>query len=101
MSSYKKCSREKLAVDLFGGLKFVRLEILSSSFIDFVRHHLPIFVNYAFHLKLVFYTQKISLSLSGFSEHLRQFLHNATPVVRQLILSKCVHKLHINIFHIV
>ena len=74
-----------------GRLKFVRLEILSSSFIDFVRHHLPIFVN-ILHLNSCF-TKHFFISKSGFSEHLRQFLHNATPVVRQLILSKCVYKL--------
>ena len=36
MSSYGQCSMEKLAGDLLLGLKFVKLEILSTSFIDFL-----------------------------------------------------------------
>ena len=36
MSSIEQCSMEKLAVDLLLGLKFVKLEILSMSFIIFV-----------------------------------------------------------------
>ena len=36
MSSYGQCSVEKLAGDLLLGLKFVKLEILSTSFIDFL-----------------------------------------------------------------
>ena len=34
--SYVKCSMEKLIGDLLSGLKFVRLQILSTSFIDFL-----------------------------------------------------------------
>ena len=40
MSSYGWCSMEKLAGDLLLGLKFVKLEILSTSFIDFLYEEL-------------------------------------------------------------
>ena len=36
MSSYGQCHMEKLAGDLWLGLKFVKLEILSTSFMDFL-----------------------------------------------------------------
>ena len=36
LSSYGQCSMKKLAGDLLLGLKFVKLEILSTSFIDFL-----------------------------------------------------------------
>ena len=36
ISSCGQCSKEKLAGDLLLGLKFVKLEILSTSFIDFL-----------------------------------------------------------------
>ena len=40
MSSYGWCSMEKLAADLLLGLKFVKVEILSTSFIDFLNDKL-------------------------------------------------------------
>ena len=40
ISSYVQCSMEKLAGDLLLGLKIVKLEILSTSFIDFLYNKL-------------------------------------------------------------
>ena len=40
MNSYEKCSMEKLAGDLLLGLKFVKLEILSTSLTDFLYEEL-------------------------------------------------------------
>ena len=48
-----QCSMEKLAGDLLLGLKFVRLEILSTSFIDFLYEELGELRSRSLELKFV------------------------------------------------
>ena len=51
LSSYGQCSMEKLAGDLSLGLKFVKLEILSTSFMDFLYGELGEFKSRSLGLK--------------------------------------------------